>query len=170
MLEMSTMYLPVNQNWNKYLENCQNAFDDSQYVLKKLLETSANEACKFKGEQSSDPWLFDLDWSAKELKLNKNISKSSPTDSVIIKSVIGVDEISKENPFYEISSEKTKHLARLSFFFYIYLKLNLNNILISKIDNFDKTLELSDATKNALLTCKSLPKNIQYLYDYPKFI
>lgn len=47
MLEMSTMYLPINQNWFKYIKNCENAFNDSENVLKKLLERSANEACKF---------------------------------------------------------------------------------------------------------------------------
>jgi len=48
MLEMSTMYLPTNQNWLKYIENCQNAYDDAHYILKKMLEKSANEACKLK--------------------------------------------------------------------------------------------------------------------------
>jgi hypothetical protein len=47
MLEMSTMILPTNQNWFKYIKNCQNAYDDSQYLLKNLLEKSANEACEF---------------------------------------------------------------------------------------------------------------------------
>lgn len=47
MLEMSTMYLPTNKNWFKYVENCRNAYDDSQYILKNLLEKSANEACEF---------------------------------------------------------------------------------------------------------------------------
>ncbi len=43
---MSTMYLPVNQNWFKYIESCQNEVDDAQYILKKLLEKSAYNACK----------------------------------------------------------------------------------------------------------------------------
>jgi hypothetical protein len=47
MLEMSTMYLPTNKNWFKYIQNCTNAYDDSKYILKKLLEKSANEACEF---------------------------------------------------------------------------------------------------------------------------
>lgn len=47
MLEMSTMYLPTNHNWLKYINNCKNAYDDAQYILKNLLEKSANEACEF---------------------------------------------------------------------------------------------------------------------------
>ena len=44
---MSTMYLPINKNWLKYKSNCENAFNDAEFILKKLLEKSANEACEF---------------------------------------------------------------------------------------------------------------------------
>ena len=111
MLEMSTMYLPVNQNWYKYLENCQNAFEDSQYVLKNLLEKSANEACKFKNTYVKDPWLFDLDWSSKDLKLNKSSAKTGSTDAELIKSIISIDEETNKNSFYKISSQSAKNLA-----------------------------------------------------------
>lgn len=57
MLEMSTMYLPINQNWFKYIKNCENAFKDSENILKKLLMRSANEACKFKNYKE---YLFYL--------------------------------------------------------------------------------------------------------------
>lgn len=50
MLEMSTMYLPVNKNWNKYIQSCDSAFKDSENLLNKLLERSANEACKYKNQ------------------------------------------------------------------------------------------------------------------------
>jgi hypothetical protein len=48
MLEMSTMYLPINQNWSKYKINCENSYNDTQDILKNFLEKSANEACEFK--------------------------------------------------------------------------------------------------------------------------
>ena len=54
MLEMSTMYLPVNQNWFKYIESCQNEYDDAQSILKKLLEKSAYNACKQADEKELD--------------------------------------------------------------------------------------------------------------------
>ena len=44
---MSTMYLPTNKTWFKYIDNCNNAYDDSKYILKKLLVKSVNEACEF---------------------------------------------------------------------------------------------------------------------------
>ena len=108
MLEMSTMYLPVNQNWNKYLENCSNAFEDAQYVLKNLLEKTANDACKFIDTKSSDPWLFDLDWSSKELGLTKAGAKNKVNRDQQIQTVILNDDNLSENPFYKISSTETK--------------------------------------------------------------
>ena len=100
MLEMSTMYLPVNQNWLKYINNCENAYQDVEHNLKNLLEKSANEACEFINEKehvlhfdfefllkisssnliflnhkSFDPWLFDLDWSIKRLNPNFSYKK-----------------------------------------------------------------------------------------------
>lgn len=47
MLEMSTMYLPINKNWERFIDNCQNAYDDAQNILKNLLVKSANQACEF---------------------------------------------------------------------------------------------------------------------------
>ncbi len=51
MLEMSTMYLPVNQNWIKFKNNCQNSHEDTQDILRNLLEKSANEGCEFLDEK-----------------------------------------------------------------------------------------------------------------------
>jgi DNA polymerase gamma 1 len=47
MLEMSTMYLPSNKNWFKFIKNCENAYKDSEYILKHTLTKTANEACEF---------------------------------------------------------------------------------------------------------------------------
>jgi len=51
MLEMSTMYLPVNQNWIKFKNNCHNSHEETQDILRKLLEKSANEGCEFLNEK-----------------------------------------------------------------------------------------------------------------------
>lgn len=118
MLTMSTMYLPVNQNWNKYLENCKNAFDDAQNVLKNLLEKSANEACKFKDEYQKDPWLLGLDWTTKKLKPNKSSSKSNKSDVDVLTSILFNEEPIQENPLYKISNQKTKTIVRFQIIFY----------------------------------------------------
>ena len=57
MLEMGTMYLPINKNWQRFVDNCQNSFDDAQYILKNLLVKSANQACEFANEKEQVPSL-----------------------------------------------------------------------------------------------------------------
>ena len=47
MLEMGTMYLPVNQNWTHYIENCDSAYEDMEHISKNLLIKCANEACLY---------------------------------------------------------------------------------------------------------------------------
>ena len=51
MLEMSTMYLPINQSWPKYNDSCRNIYNETKQTLDRLLEKTANEACEFKNEK-----------------------------------------------------------------------------------------------------------------------
>jgi hypothetical protein len=47
MLEMSSMYLPINKNWLRYIDNCERSYQDIQHIAKNSLIKSANEACEF---------------------------------------------------------------------------------------------------------------------------
>jgi hypothetical protein len=47
MLEMGTMYLPLNKNWSRYIQNCTNAYEDVNNIVQNLLIKSANEACEY---------------------------------------------------------------------------------------------------------------------------
>ena len=47
MLEMSSMYLPINKNWLRYINNCERSYQDMQHIVKNSLVKSANEACEF---------------------------------------------------------------------------------------------------------------------------
>ncbi|KFM78796.1 DNA polymerase subunit gamma-1, partial [Stegodyphus mimosarum] len=42
---MSSAYLPVNQNWERYLHEAQSTYDDLQQELKHSLIHLANDAC-----------------------------------------------------------------------------------------------------------------------------
>lgn len=46
MLEMGVSYLPVNQNWDRYLEDSQDVFEELQTEMKKSLMTLADDACQ----------------------------------------------------------------------------------------------------------------------------
>lgn len=73
MLEMSTMYLPVNtNNWFKYIEKSQATYDEYEQRLSSSLQELANRACSMSEEEySKDVWLWDVDWSKQTIKANK---------------------------------------------------------------------------------------------------
>lgn len=48
---MSTAYLPVNQNWQRYIEASQIIYDSLQHELKVTLMGLANSACKLLEEK-----------------------------------------------------------------------------------------------------------------------
>uniref|UniRef100_T1IPA4 DNA polymerase subunit gamma-1 n=1 Tax=Strigamia maritima TaxID=126957 RepID=T1IPA4_STRMM len=79
MLEMSVAYLPVNENWQKYLKNAQTSYDQLQREVKLTLMHLADEACQLSHEEKykKDSWLYDLDWTVKKLRIKKN-SKIEP--------------------------------------------------------------------------------------------
>ena len=46
MLEMGTAYLPVNQNWQHYINKAQDKYDELNKETKSLLQKLAEDACK----------------------------------------------------------------------------------------------------------------------------
>ncbi|NXL69277.1 DPOG1 polymerase, partial [Leptocoma aspasia] len=77
MLEMGVSYLPVNGNWNRYLNDAQGAYEELQKEMKKSLMNLANDACQLLHEHryKDDPWLWDLEWDTQEFKQKKNPGK-----------------------------------------------------------------------------------------------
>lgn len=73
MLEMSTMYLPVNTNhWYRYIDTSQSIYDEFEQRMSYALQDLASKACsKTEDEYSRDVWLWDVDWSKQSIKPNK---------------------------------------------------------------------------------------------------
>uniref|UniRef100_A0A8C5MAS0 DNA polymerase subunit gamma-1 n=1 Tax=Leptobrachium leishanense TaxID=445787 RepID=A0A8C5MAS0_9ANUR len=73
MLEMGVSYLPVNQNWERYLDEAQSTYEELQKEMKKSLMNLANDACHLLNgdEYKEDPWLWDLEWDIQEFKQKK---------------------------------------------------------------------------------------------------
>lgn len=73
MLELSTTYLPVNSNWNRYLEEADSTFDDLTHQVKCNLSKRADEVCKLMHNDAykRDLWMWDQDWSTQATKLKK---------------------------------------------------------------------------------------------------
>ncbi|KAG8201058.1 hypothetical protein JTE90_002733 [Oedothorax gibbosus] len=95
LLEMSSAYLPINQNWERYLQEAQSTYDDLQKELKLSLVHLANDACSLLQNDSfkEDPWLWDLNWSVQNVKFLKKVKE--PTKKK--KRKAKVSEISSEN-------------------------------------------------------------------------
>ncbi|XP_071477444.1 DNA polymerase subunit gamma-1-like [Diadema antillarum] len=73
MLEMGQAYLPVNQNWERYLQEAQETYDHLQQEMKQSLMHIANDACNLLHHDrfKEDPWLWELDWAVEDYKLKK---------------------------------------------------------------------------------------------------
>ncbi|KAL2094145.1 hypothetical protein ACEWY4_011457 [Coilia grayii] len=77
MLEMGVSYLPVNQNWQRYLEDAQDTYEALQREMKASLMRLADDACQLLEDHRyrEDPWLWDLDWNVQEFKQKKATQK-----------------------------------------------------------------------------------------------
>uniref|UniRef100_A0A669DLD1 DNA polymerase subunit gamma-1 n=1 Tax=Oreochromis niloticus TaxID=8128 RepID=A0A669DLD1_ORENI len=73
MLEMGVSYLPINQNWGRYLEDSQDVYEELQREMKKSLMILADDACQLleNDRYKEDPWLWDLEWDVQEFKQKK---------------------------------------------------------------------------------------------------
>jgi len=58
MLEMGVSYLPVNQNWGRYLEDSQDIYEELQREMKKSLMTLADDACQLLQNDRWEEHLF----------------------------------------------------------------------------------------------------------------
>ncbi|XP_006028344.1 DNA polymerase subunit gamma-1 [Alligator sinensis] len=79
MLEMGVAYLPVNQNWERYLEEAQCTYEELQKEMKKSLMNLANDACQLLYDEryKDDPWLWDLEWDVEKFKEKKPLKKKN---------------------------------------------------------------------------------------------
>nr|XP_002125927.3 DNA polymerase subunit gamma-1-like [Ciona intestinalis] len=71
MLEMGQMYLPVNNNWFRYIRSCQDQYNSLNLELEKHLTGLASDACHYAVNEKykTDKWLCDLDWTTRPYKL-----------------------------------------------------------------------------------------------------
>ncbi|KAL5108394.1 DNA polymerase subunit gamma-1 [Taenia crassiceps] len=76
LLEMGSMYLPINSSWIDFQERANQSYDDLNTKQKMLLQRLAEDALqKHNGSDKSyekDPWLWDLDWSKPKKPANKS--------------------------------------------------------------------------------------------------
>lgn len=76
MLELSTAYLPINSNWNRYISSSDEAYEDFDTEAKMLLARRADQACQLlhQDKYKKDIWLWDQDWDVKNIHMKKSFS------------------------------------------------------------------------------------------------
>jgi len=57
MLEMGSAYLPVDEQWERYVHNCEHVYDEILKEIKERLMGLANEALKY---QENDGYVLKL--------------------------------------------------------------------------------------------------------------
>ena len=88
MLEMGTAYLPITNNWAKYLTSADDCYEKLQNQLQQQLQTLAIEACLKCSDKSykNDIWLWNLDWTEKKLPGNRK-SKTMKDNALDLKNM-----------------------------------------------------------------------------------
>ncbi|XP_046436001.1 DNA polymerase subunit gamma-1, mitochondrial [Neodiprion fabricii] len=88
MLELGTAYLPVNSNWERYLEESELTYEDLNNETKHILAKKADETCKLlhNEDYKRDLWMWDEDWSTQSIKLKSSLSKAKLREIEEIKS------------------------------------------------------------------------------------
>lgn len=78
MLELGSAYLPVNSNWQRYIEEAESTFEDQNYEAKMRLSRRADQVCKLihDDKYQEDLWMWDQDWSVQPIKLKATVSKT----------------------------------------------------------------------------------------------
>lgn len=105
MLEMGMAYLPVNANWQRYVNDSQEKFANLESEMSFLLAKKCDNACALLHDEAykKDLWMWDEDWSVQELRLTKKPVKPNPV----------VEEIIKENQDDEELQELIKKFRYL---------------------------------------------------------
>ncbi|XP_053320957.1 DNA polymerase subunit gamma-1 [Spea bombifrons] len=130
MLEMGVSYLPVNQNWEKYLDEAHSTYDELQKEMKKSLMNLASNACHLLNGDAykEDPWLWDLDWDTQEFKQKKvTVSKKQKELQENVERSVGNTDLPDNNEDPGPPSEEEESQPSAS---EIYLE-NLKNRTLS---------------------------------------
>ncbi|WVQ98456.1 hypothetical protein IAU59_005581 [Kwoniella sp. CBS 9459] len=82
VLSMGNSFLPVDENWEKYLENAESKYREMDEGVKKALRVLA-EKVKTDGLKEGDPWSTQLDWSPKSARWADDTASDIIPDSKV---------------------------------------------------------------------------------------
>lgn len=99
MLELGTAYLPINSNWQRYIQESDQAYEDLEIEGKIVLAQKADQACQLLHEYKykEDLWMWDQDWTIRDLKLKVSKTRKKSLDPEKSKETDVTIEKSKSN-------------------------------------------------------------------------
>ncbi|XP_069362171.1 DNA polymerase subunit gamma-1, mitochondrial [Maniola hyperantus] len=154
MLELGSAYLPVNSNWQQYIDSAETVFEDLKLESRQILSAKADEACRLMENRAyrDDLWMWDQDWSTQTLKLKKSVAKSKKKEKC------NIDKGFSEN--YVAKSEKTSRKFDVLSEEYIE-SLKVRGDLVQDVE------ELGEQFEYLYALGKSLPVKRPQLAGYP---
>ncbi|KAL9082993.1 MAG: hypothetical protein Q9159_006052 [Coniocarpon cinnabarinum] len=78
---LSSEILPVNESWEKYIEDAEDTYNKALAEVSGRLQTLTDRALEIKDDSAkyeNDPWLSQLDWSGQEVKMTKGSKSQKP--------------------------------------------------------------------------------------------
>lgn len=163
LLIVGSAYLPINSNWQQYIDSAETVFEDLKLESRQLLSIKADETCRLMEDEAykKDLWMWDQDWSIQELKLKKQtVKKKKKTVDNDSENIIPTQS---EN---HINSQDTKTRSPEPNFEV------LNEEYLDFIDNMDKkktevAVDLNESFRYLYDLKDLLPKRKPYLPGYP---
>lgn len=162
MLEMSVMYLPVNKKtWKRYLTESQSIYEEYKGEINQTLVGIASDSCNYmKNRQyAKDPWLWDLDWSTRNIGFKKSfeLMKRSENKSLV-----------------EILIDTSKHLKKsqspLSGYPKWFLEFSEGSKQMNKLKQIDLESLLESNQLSISPRLRSIPKLLKLMWNgFPLF-
>ncbi|CAN6668488.1 DNA polymerase gamma [Trichomonascus vanleenenianus] len=79
--QLSSLFLPINEKWEDYVENAEKCYQQATQMVQEKLEALVDSACKLKDDVEivkKDPWLSQLDWEIKPVRMFKGKKGQEP--------------------------------------------------------------------------------------------
>lgn len=79
--QLSSVFLPINSKWEQFIRNAESIYQENEKIIYQQLKSLAEEACSLKDKPevfNKDPWLSQLDWTIKPMKMVKGKRKGDP--------------------------------------------------------------------------------------------
>ncbi|XP_027200206.2 DNA polymerase gamma, catalytic subunit tam [Dermatophagoides pteronyssinus] len=168
MLEMSVMYLPVNQHtWKRYLDESQSIYNQYKNEINETLKEIACESCQSlsNDQYRKDPWLWDLNWTTRNIGYKKAMKEIQYDDTKF------KDDT---NSFIKELIETKKYLKKMQPILPGYpqwfVELCENSRYLNKIDQLDFNNIFDFDQFNITTKLRTIPKILKLMWmDYPLY-